>query len=419
MISKPNRINRAHRIATWSEIQSIYYTATLTAFFHRWAISILSLLIPSAMTLLQFLAALNRSSRIGYAGCAVAYELLAPQIAIATRRACSVRTLERGIAALKKLGLIRLTWWTMPENTVRNGPYEHKIGGTGVVKTANGYRSKQIRVITLTRLAISLWDRSTAKKGCDVIPHFAPFITSAKMADRSQKDQVGKPTIVQPTIDTSDTSTCYCKGDPEQGQTTRPSAVEQQAYTPTPQQSSPDVDGTAHAPPNGLSSKEKQNVPVQASGEQKQQKSCPKSPRGCSLTPPPIPKNSKNKTTWTIARAYLLAYIHQCLTNYSTHQADMIFRRAEWETSTEYPGGIPTIVDWPYWISRFALLTHRERRAVVFRDILPLLRTGGAPVPNEPNVFSGMGLPREVRLAEKSTGEIKGFLKHLFDKFAK
>lgn len=450
MVKTAHRIDRSYKIADWSEVQRIYYAVTLTAFLHRWALVIISILIPSAHTVLQFLAALNRASKIGYKGCAVAYELLGPHIATATGRKCSPRTLERGVSALAKLGLVKLTWWTMPDQFVQNGPYEHKINGTGKVKTRDGYgwTSRQIRIIILTPRAIGLWDRRTAKKGSDIIPHFAPFLTPAKLAASSQIDQVDKPTMINQPRTKSESSTCVRREDQEIGQTTSPptasTAVEHVASTSTQGDSSPDSVGNESALANspefesdavefndlgfgGLTGEQHpchdSAVIISPEGSDDQMpepvrnlktpKTCV---RGCSHTPPPLPKNSKNKTSWPVARAYLLVEIHRCLSNFSTHEANSIYERAVWELSPDYPRGFPTIVDWAYWVARFALFSPRQRRGHVYRDILPLLRsTAAPPVPSEPRIFSSSKY--SVVDSDGNTDKLTPFLKNVWKKF--
>lgn len=439
MVKTAQRINRAYKVAPWSEIQRIYYTATLTAFIHQWARVLLSILIPSALTVLQFFAAINRASKNGYMGTAVSYPLLATQIALATGRPCSVRTLERGLAALKVLGLVRLHWWTMPDVTIDNGAHQHRIKGTGKVETDNGWKSQQIRIVVLTQRAISLWDKRSASKGSDIIPHFAPFLTSAKMAANPINDQVGKPTMIKSPRSKSDTSTSTCQRRSVQGQTTRPSAVEQLTSTPAKSATSPNLKSPAPEPAlssesqqdqtktDPTSSKELTNdqKPCQDTGHLsnpgrpknrpiKQSKAKPETPRGCSHTPPPLPKNAKNKTTWAIARAYLLVELHRAIAPFTTREANAIYERALFEMSPEYPKGFPTIVDWAYWVGRFATFSPNQRRAIMLREILPVLRSTYTPVPSEMSNFK-----HHIRqIPTKLAGSLAPMLQHFWDKFA-
>lgn len=448
-VKTAQRFNRAYKVANWQDIQRIYYTATLSAFIHSWALVILSILIPSALTVLQFLAALNRASKNGYSGCAVAYELLAPRIALSTGRKCSIRTLERGLAFLKKVGLVQLTWWTMPDKIIRNGIFEHKVAGTARIETSDGWRSQQIRVIVLTERGLALWDKATCGKGSVYIPHFAPFITPAKLAANPKKDQVGKPTMIKSLRSMSESSMGYCKNIKKLGQTTcamaQPSPCEHVAFTPSQSTTSHDVDSNQSEPaispvlqvdrPEINSSESKnglQNSQIQCQSEvpssvqaaphpqipQNAKRRRTEIPRGCTHTSPPIPKNSTNKTTWPVARAYILAELHKALCNFSTHEANQIYERALYELSPEYPSGFPTIIDWAYWVARFALLSPDQRRGHMFRDILPLLRARFVPVPRERSQFKEYKYAKGPMPDHIST-ELDPFLQGLWSKFVK
>ncbi len=190
------RTHQARKVAYYPDIQRVYYTATLTAFIHQWAVYVLGVLIPSALTVLQFLAALHRLGKMGYIGTAVSYELLAPQIAKSTGRPCSVRTLQRGLSALHLLGFVSLRYWTIPDQTIELGNGRSvRVKGTAKKQTDNGgWKSCQIRIITLTGLAVALWDKST--KSADN-PHVGKLPTPAKVADRSKEDQVENSTKVK------------------------------------------------------------------------------------------------------------------------------------------------------------------------------------------------------------------------------
>jgi hypothetical protein len=116
----------------------------------------------------------------------------------------------------------------------------------------------------------------------------------------------------------------------------------------------------------------------------------PKSkPRGVSSNPPVLPKNAKTKTTWSVARSYLLHSLHAALKDFSRREADSIYSRARYELSGNYPAGWPTSVDWPYWVGRFAAFAPSQRRYHMARDILPLLRTRTPIVPEENRRFPG------------------------------
>lgn len=439
---KPQRTDRSFKVAHWAEVQRIYHTVTLTAFCHAWALLVVSILIPSALTVLQFLAGLNRAGKNGYRGCAVAYSLLAPRVALATGRKCSVRTLERGLAALRRLGLIELHWWTMPDEHIRNGDHDHRIPGTRRVQTSAGWRMCQIRIVVLTERALALWDKRSASKGSDIIPHFAQFLTPAKMADSPQIDPVGlQPTKVQDNDKPKVSSTDDCQGRYTQGRSTRPGAgqasppsrrptLEHQASTPdlvtqrskTESQTPPagfeealtsaqllsDTQGALSPPRPGTGD------PVDPPTLSKEMEPCPgSSPKGVSHNPPRLPKHAPNKTSWSVARAYLLVELHHALAPYSRRQADAIYERARFELSQNYPTGWKTIIDWAYWVGRFATFSRAQRRHHMIRDIIPLLKSRVCPTPSEPRRF-GQGSDTHVQRMDKT---LAPYLKSLFDRF--
>lgn len=448
------RHNRAFKVAYWADVQRVYYTATLTAFCHHWALAILGLLIPSALTALQFLAALHRSGRGGYIGCAVAYSLLAPQIAQATGRKCSVRTLERGLAALRALGLISMSWWTMPDQRMRNGDHEVVARGTARVQTRDGWKCLQIRIITLTERAVALWDRSTCRQGGVYMRHYAHLLTPAKMADSPNNDLVDKPTkINQESTDVhSEEDVCDLVSDFEpsspQDELVSSSPVEEGRPTPppcpapaSPPQGPPTVEHQTIEPPPSNQSEtitpeknpeafEKAVAFVQNLGivevspdcggrDRSRHTSCASTvvnppPQGVTRQRPRLPRNGANKTSWPVARLFLLAELHDALSNFSQRQADTIYARARFELSRNYPAGWPTAVDWAYWVGRFARFSPHQRTHHMIRDILPLLKNPAAVVPTEPRKYG------EGKNAPKKLGQVLDpFLQKLMDRFGK
>lgn len=393
MPSTTQRFNHATRIAYFSEIQRIYYTATLTAFLHQWALFVIGCLIPSALTVLQFYAALHRSSRNGYAGTAVSYELLAPQIARATGRPCSVRTLQRGLAALKALGFISMRFWTIPDQTIHlGGGRSVKLKGTAR-KPIGGdeWRSLQIRVITLTETACAMWDRATKSAGSRYV---GKLPTPAKLAGSSITDQIDKSTMVevsasvrQPTndprqmvLDCEPSVRLDKKGsaDEVEGRPTRP--VPAQAPPPTLEHGAssfpelPASSGTTE----GAGPKASNEAPFSGKPESKSV------PKGCSVERPTLPKRPKNKTAWPVGRLFVLNALHKALSNFSQRQADAIYARARFELSRNYPSGWPMSVDWNYWVPRYADFMPQQRKAVMLSQILPLLKSPAVVTPNEP-----------------------------------
>ena len=232
MPNRANRYNRATRVAYLPDLARIFYAIQITAFCHHWAMVIIGKLIPSAETVLQFLAALHRTGRAGYLGTYVAYKLLAPEIARATRRKCSERTLKRGIAALKLLGLVTTSPRALPGFRTKSGTKVNE--GSGVVDIGGRYRSKQINFLILTERAVSMWDLGAAD---EVIPHTP---TQAKMAPSSQNDQCVNTHMIRDTASESDTTTDRCN---------RRFNHEPNKMQIPDQPSSPDLEGSPTRPP--------------------------------------------------------------------------------------------------------------------------------------------------------------------------
>lgn len=407
------RTHRAFKVAYWPDVQRIFYTATLTAFIHGWALHVLACLVPSALTVLQFLAALHRSNKNGYIGTAVAYELLAKQIAKATGRPCSVRTLQRGIAALKLLGFISLRYWTLPDQTIHfpNG-HTVKLKGTGRKPIGGGeWRSLQIRVITLTETAIAMWDKSTKSAGSRYV---GKLPTPAKSADSSLSDQVENSTMVKVSTTEQQTST-----DPRQMKFDNAPSVRLDKKG-----SADEIEGRPTCPPSGQAptatiehgaSKSPQLPASPCTTEPTEGEALKKAPvlgevqtktvpKGCSQPRPTLPKRPPNKAAWHVGRLFILSELHKALEPFSQRQADAIFSRARFELSRNYPGGWPTSVNWDYWVPRFADFPPSQRKSSMLSQILPLLKSPAAITPNEPKRrgrdFQGK-LPKESPTAAK------------------
>jgi hypothetical protein len=408
MPSTTRRHNRAFRVAYWADIQRIYYTATLSAYIHGWAFEVLRRLIPSAITVLQFLAALHRAGKGGYLGCAVAYSMLAPQIAQATGRPCSVRTLERGLACLKMFGLIDLRYWTMPDQRITVCGREIVVRGTGKVRVdADNWRSLQIRIVTLTDRAVSLWDRATGSQSDRVIPHLP---TSAKLADRSQKDQCVITHMVRDNKHRVPTTKAP-SDNVEQGKTTRPVDSTGTPSDPTLEHrsSTPDTTAPGHQTESPPSTRQASNESSPPRGEAPSLKA-----RGCSEERPRIPRGVPSKRAYPVGCAYILSELHRTLERFSQREADALYLRAKWELSRDYPAGWPTAVDWSYWVGRFGDMPLAQRRYHVMRDILPLLRSPAAITPDEPHRIK---MWRARRAPQPIGGVMAPWLEKLKEKF--
>lgn len=380
-MTNPRRINRAYRIAYWTDIQRIYYTASLTRVIHRWAWAVIAMLIPSAATVLQFLAALNLAGRGGYLGTAVAYSLLAPVVAGATGRPCSPRTLQRGIGCLRRLGLVEVRRWTMPDQRLRVGDREIVVRGTGRVPIGDGaWRSLQINIIVLTQRAIDLWCKSTELQGnCNV----GQFPTPAKVAARSPVDLCVNTHKVEPQS-TGDATTSPIQTVVEQGRSTPPSTV---AEPPPPTVEHETIDP---CPVPDQQTDTPQTVPEPHKGGSRLANGgeSPKKPgQGCSTARPVVLGGAPRKGSYHHGRAIVIRELHIGLDRYSTREADAIFSRAQWELSRDYPAGWPVSVNWAYWIAKFPEFSPAQRRFHMHRDILPVLKSRTAITPSEPRRF--------------------------------
>ena len=375
MPSRANRYNRATRVAYLPDLTRIFYAIQITAFCHHWALVIIAKLIPSAETVLQFLSALHRTGQSGYLGTYVAYQLLAPEIARATRRKCSVRTLKRGIAALKVLGLVTTSPRALPGFRTRMGTLVNE--GSGVVDIGDGrYRSRQISFLILTERAVSMWDLSTSDNGA--IPHRP---TRAKMAPSSQNDQCVNTHMIRDTSSELDTTTDRCNNrfdhEPNKLQNSSQnssSAVEGKSTRPSAVNRPPTVEHPSSTNHN------RQEIPNATDSGEKPSKKASNPRRGCSVTRPKKPRKPV-RTTWNTGMLYILNELHRILENFSTREADSIFARAKIEMSRDLPARFPSCVDWSYWIGRFPEMTIPARRSAILREILPVLqsRTISAP----------------------------------------
>ena len=374
MPNRANRYNRATRVAYLPDLARIFYAIQITAFCHHWAMVIIGKLIPSAETVLQFLAALHRTGRSGYLGTYVAYKLLAPEIARATRRKCSERTLKRGIAALKLLGLVTTSPRALPGFRTKAGTKVNE--GSGIVDIGGRYRSKQINFLILTQRAVSMWDLGTADN--ELIPH-AP--TQAKLAPSSQNDQCVNTHMIRDTASELDTTRDRCNRrfdhEPNKMQTTDQhlsSDLEGQPTRPPAEKRPPTVE---HPSSNCHPRKKLTNTSHPAA---KAAKKASNSKRGCTVPRPQKPRKP-DRTTWDTAARYILNELHKTLDNFGAREADAIFARAKIELSRDLPAKMPVSVDWPYWIARFPDMTIPARRYAMLREILPVLQSRAISAP--------------------------------------
>ena len=417
------RRNFAFKIAYLSDIQSIHYSITLTAFVHSWAVWVISRLIPSAYTVLMFLAALHRSKRYGYIGTAVSYDLLSKQIIRATDRKCKPRTLKRGLAFLKAVGLVELRPWTMPEQTITvNGRQIQVSAGTARVNIGPDlWATRQLRIVVLTDRAVALWDRATGSQRDRIMRHFR---TCAILAPDSPVEQVGKPTMLDPQSPeqgpVSDSDTVRSDGVPDTQTSSPPVAVEIEGSATCPEGSGPPPTGE-HSPltcPPGADRVESKRPAEGPKRSAPVSRAAPSKPpaTGCSRQRPKIARGAPS--SYSVACVRILIELHRALERFSCRQADSIFDRCEYELSRQYPAGWPTSCDWAYWAGRWNDFQPGQRRFHMLRDILPLLKARAAVTPCEPKRYREWtsGPDRAAAPPDLKT-ELRGYLGDLWGRF--
>jgi hypothetical protein len=257
-----------------------------------------------------------------------------------------------------------------------------------------------------------MWDRST-RDGKRFIAH---FLTYAKMAERSQDDQIDKSIMVHPQTTDVDTSTDKDKimlntepktptvtpANDKEGKSTRPPRPQTAEETLGHQTSTPQ-------PKQNQTESKKQHEALR-----KAQKRAEKiANRGCSEEKPVIARNAI-KTTWSVGRLYILRELHDTLKHHTRYEADAIYARARTETQRDYPYAWTTSADWDYWIPRFPHYPPAERHRVIMRDVLPLLKNS-AVTPHERKKFkSGDDYPLPQGVA-KLAGPLAPFLKKIME----
>ena len=353
MANTSQRSNKSFRIAYWPDVQRITYTWTLTTYIHSWAHRVISILSPSSLTILQFLAALNRSGRQGYIGCAVSYQLLAQQIKKSTGRACSSRTIERAISALRRLGLVETR-----RHTIRD----------------HCGKQSQINLISLTDRSLAMWDVSKRGDGARYLRSILHLPTPAKVAERSKKDQIDKSIMIHHNNDESTRPPAHA---PRATVTVGHVAPTDSAPRPTPQQIEPLQQTKPSSPAGSGTTPPTANRRPQMEACDLGGKNQTLNRRGCSAERPALQPGAQNKKSRAVAGAIILHVLHKCLEKYSSNDADAVFSQAKWEI---FQIGAPQSVDWPYFIERFAEFQPQHRILVMFRDIIPALKRA-APLP--------------------------------------
>jgi len=359
--STRQRINRAFRIAYLPDAKRIHSVPVLPTISHSWAHETLAGLSTPASKLLRFLAALNRTGKLGYLGVALDYNLLAERIAAATEIKFSRTSVERGVRELKSKGLITVRPWVREGQYFRAGRHNVLMCGAGTVTLRSGrVMPCRLAIIALTGDALSMWEAPRKGRRRSSVGHEP---TPSKLADTSSRsDQIDKSIMVKdPTGEVR--TTVQEAGRGSEGRPTRPGGptVEQRALTGT------------------LELKRRPGAPLQVrQAFDKASRLPPTSPpvaaTGCSQDPPVFSRGPQTRGSASVARARILTGLHEFLQNHSPREADAVYCRAKFEIEGKAPKGWPTVVDWNYWIGKWPRLSPKEREVKLYREIVPLLK---------------------------------------------
>jgi len=312
-----------------------------------------------------------------------------------------VRTLERGLAFLKRIGLVTLSWYTMPDYKTPSGVI---VPGTRRVLTRHGWRNRQIRVVTLTRRALALWDRSTRNRGSEFIPHFTHFLTSAKLADSPKIDSVVKTTEYTDPRKSKQPNQSLVKDVLLEGTTTRPESrampgsptIEHHALT-VPRSKQPAKSSAERSSDIAERRGVSDNLQLTRNRESDTTKTDNLSLPSNTVSSNPMEKTArqggslrgtgekrekpgrKNRQTWSESAKIILASLYDALETYPRRHAQSMYRRAQYELRH---GACQSSTDWAYWIGRFPAMSREQRNYHVRRDIIPVLKMPPA-IPNE------------------------------------
>lgn len=369
------RKNHSFKIADWPACQRIHTSPNLKKISHGWANASLDALSSPALKILRFLAALNLTGKTGYAGFAVAYELLSPLIGETTSSGFARRSMERGIHDLKQAGLVDVHPWLQEGQFFRVGGRNIKMTGALKITLAGGGEVvRRLAIVQLTPLALSMWEagkgnppaENGARKG-----QALPSPGTANLAVRSpETEQIDKSIMLgfdsDPVLKSESVNVLEIEGrstrpTPPQ---TAPPAIEHEASTkPRPPKQSPNPATVSAAASSKASVLPPTPVKKRAKGCSKQR---------------PNSRGPSDRGFSSIARDMILSGIWDMLANHSTRQADASYARAVFEIDQlDEPGRSPTAstVDWAYWLDRWEKLSPPERRIKILREILPLLKS--------------------------------------------
>ena len=185
------RTARFDRTAFRPDMERLTYAKIPESECHPWATSVIDTLSPAAKKVYSLLITLAMVGKRGYPGISVYDDVAARTIKKITGQKCGVKTFRNGRRELCNLGLASRTYWTIPDQHIRNGDRVVVVPGSQRVHLyKNKYCTKQIRITLLTPLGAALFDKKTRLEMYDIL---SLLPTAEKSSARSQIEDSPHP----------------------------------------------------------------------------------------------------------------------------------------------------------------------------------------------------------------------------------
>jgi hypothetical protein len=405
---------RFDRPAFRPDLERVTYDTKPVTICHPWAIPIINSLSPAANKVFTLLVTLAMIGKRGYPGVAVCDDVAARTVRRITTQKCGISTWRKGRRELVEKGLASRTYWTRPDQHIKNGSRVVVVpGGQRVHIQGDQWCTKQIRITLLTPAGSGMFDKKTRLEKSDILPLLP---TPVKSTARSQTEDrrktpegVFSSDLNQTTnkdVMSQPTSKSMLDCDPSTRQEAdRDASTGKEGNSTCPPQPAAPIDPTIeqHRVEKIVDSGSVKAQNDQASTEPRK-KSLDKgsgfpAKRGCSSDRPKMPKGKGERKGSVYAKTRLLNVLHQCLVNYAAAEADIIFSRCTTELELSAYSNWPSVINLPYWLSRAPQCTRRELFGYMRARIIPALRFSGPVTPREPKRYKVWTEKR--RLSEK------------------
>lgn len=407
------RSNKMHRPAFRADLQRLDHALLPQKVCHPWAQPVLDDLSPAAMKVFSLMVSLAKCGRKGYPGLAEPDVYAASVVKEITGQKCGLSTWRNGRRELCDKGIVSRTYWTRPDQRIRNGDRVVVVpGGERVHQGGDRWCTKQIRVTLLTPAGAGLFDKSTRLEASQVLAQFPTPLKSNARSLIEDSHELPKKLVACPKATSKD----KVRG---QQLSTLPTAQESQGSTTCPSSSTDSSSSTGehrpltsdatHKHPQTESRQSPPEALIEASrfwrsalwtGE-----------RGCSADRPKIPRGAQSRRGRAYARIRLLNILHQCLSNYPTPEADEIWTRARVELELTDFSNWPSVANIPYWLSRAPKLTRRELFGYMRSRLIPAWKYSAPVVPSERRRYREWTEPgRKAAKIAVPMGQLPGFL---------